>query len=902
MAALGQASTRASRRRTSSQLPLVFDRERKEELEAHTAAGGTLFDYRRNLGKVTKLVRLLARRLALARRRRPSRRDVGAGDAHADAEAEADERRREEDGTVEYALRLLASRLQPAVLTDSFAVVEASKRLVAARDAPSALGDAARLEDYAARLGRQSVLREKWAVLYMLHSLAEENDAFRTRVPRMSLHRPFGRYAGLSLLDADRLRALQEGPDGAGGAGADGESRLGSELARRSRDAQLRRDELRRAVEENLSFEVPEAALLRDVIFALQGIDGRYVRFDEGRDAYVVAPEVGVPLPTRLLVRRITELGWMYRRVSAYVRETLALPAVGLVEQSFCGALQQELTDYYRLVAVLESQLADTLAAGARHPEYQFTLRRLHVWVQDPMQRLRLLAMLADAARGLRGGELVSAVEAHSRHGDPATLDVVRRVLGSVCQPLFRITRRWIRAGELEDPFCEFFVAADPAVGRDRLWRDKYALRPTMRPSFVDAATAGKILLIGKSINFLRECCGGDRGDDGGALVVADGAVTGAGAGAAGDEAAGDGLERLQAEVEVAAEQVNRRLMRAMVERYRIEDHCLALKKYLLLAQGDFIQHLMDLVHAELDRPAKQLYKHNLAGVVEHAIRGSNAQYEAPEVLDRISVRMLKPSEGDSGWEVFSLDYLTSSPIDVVFTASAISSYLRVFNFLWRLKRVEYELTAAWTLHPGRGAPSAVMARSLRMHHEMSHFVRNLHSFMMFEVLDVSWQELRERLRAAEHLDEVIDAHDSYLRSIESKALMGGAAAHVPLQPVVLRLFGTVTRFTRLHGRMHSRLAAHATERATRSRVAHERTERGRWGLTGGGGGGAGATADDAAAGVAAVVAEFAGELDEIGSQFRDLLRRFLGACEKHPSQDLRLLRVRIDFNGHYAQ
>lgn len=29
----------------------------------------------------------------------------------------------------------------------------------------------------------------------------------------------------------------------------------------------------------------------------------------------------------------------------------------GLVEQSFCGALQHELTDYYRLVAVMESQI-----------------------------------------------------------------------------------------------------------------------------------------------------------------------------------------------------------------------------------------------------------------------------------------------------------------------------------------------------------------------------------------------------------------------------------------------------------------------------------------------------------------------------------------------------------------
>ena len=74
---------------------------------------------------------------------------------------------------------------------------------------------------------------------------------------------------------------------------------------------------------------------------------------------------------------------------------------MGLVGQSFCAALQQELTEYYRLLAVLEGQHqvgdAGFVGEGASG---SLTLRRLMVWTYDPMMRLRTLAALVDACKG----------------------------------------------------------------------------------------------------------------------------------------------------------------------------------------------------------------------------------------------------------------------------------------------------------------------------------------------------------------------------------------------------------------------------------------------------------------------------------------------------------------------
>ena len=68
----------------------------------------------------------------------------------------------------------------------------------------------------------------------------------------------------------------------------------------------------------------------------------------------------------------------------------------------------------------------------------------------------------------------------------------------------------------------------------------------------------------------------------------------------------------------------------------------------------------------ELSKPATMLYLHNLTGTLETAIRATNAQFEAIDILNRLDVRMLDLSPGDHGWDVFSLHYHVDGPISTV--------------------------------------------------------------------------------------------------------------------------------------------------------------------------------------------------------------------------------------------
>jgi len=87
-----------------------------------------------------------------------------------------------------------------------------------------------------------------------------------------------------------------------------------------------------------------------------------------------------------------------------------------MIEQSLCHHLQSQLTEYYRLIAVLESQLniasnvqdQDTRSPPAsvsvepdpRTEESGLTLKRLDVWVNEWRLRMRMMSVCVEAAKG----------------------------------------------------------------------------------------------------------------------------------------------------------------------------------------------------------------------------------------------------------------------------------------------------------------------------------------------------------------------------------------------------------------------------------------------------------------------------------------------------------------------
>jgi gamma-tubulin complex component 3 len=120
-----------------------------------------------------------------------------------------------------------------------------------------------------------------------------------------------------------------------------------------------------------------------------------------------------VSQPTKDVLHRLAELGYLYRKISSAIAASKSPAArIGMIEQSLYHALQKELTAYYRLIAVLESRLAseqDVLlkpmqvdkALEQELPlsidgDTGLTLRRLLLWTEDTKLRMRMMAVLIE--------------------------------------------------------------------------------------------------------------------------------------------------------------------------------------------------------------------------------------------------------------------------------------------------------------------------------------------------------------------------------------------------------------------------------------------------------------------------------------------------------------------------
>lgn len=205
-----------------------------------------------------------------------------------------------------------------------------------------------------------------------------------------------------------------------------------------------------------------------------------------------------------------------------------------------------------------------------------------------------------------------------------------------VCAPLFDMISRWVFEGELEDPRQEFFVCRSEGDAKQHdTWRHGYYIEGDRLPPFVSQDLALKILRSGKSINFLREVCGDSKWVQERMTVLQ----------AASAQALTYGeLDTLERVVASASAEVDERLMWVLSSRFHLARHLAALRDYLLLGKGDFVQALMDLMWSELNQDAARTSELQLNGLLRQAIATSNAKYDEEEVQDNLRVKVARPA------------------------------------------------------------------------------------------------------------------------------------------------------------------------------------------------------------------------------------------------------------------
>jgi len=567
-------------------------------------------------------------------------------------------------------------------------------------------------------------------------------------------------------------------------------------------------------------YGVSEEALMRDLIYVLQGLEGTIMQYRASDCRYVVCDRLEglVARPIKSLVEKMGAIGANFRAIQQSIaNNSTSTEQTGIIRQSFCRAVAQELNEYLKLVAFLETSLnSSTNSDSSAGP---VTLKRVVFWFHEAGLLLRFLRELVEQAAALRGGSLLSFLEQFRQHGNERMRQVVARILDQIMIPFGEMLQEWLDEGNLADPFGEFFVAGSKVdvlstasyesssmVNGTELWQQRFSLRLSELPKFIPEALAKRALIAGKTRKFIQafrrnppaylryqdvsmeDTDKPESTEDDQVPTRAASPQTPSSADYSYSTRASL-LDRLETEMTTAYRLACRQVRLILVEQCRLFDQLSVLRRYVLFEKGDFSMNLMDLLWEGLNRPAGSLFRHNLVGVLEAAVRATKSARDVDWILTNMDVRLLTGGSKDnnvSGWDVFALDYRVAFPIDCILDAASMQEYSKLSRHIWSLKRLEFILNRSWlNIRNASVVSSKATRQELRkdlrrfelLQGEMSAFVRQALS-LTFEGLQKEWAVLMRDLEACccgagsvemgVDLDEVIRAHHSFICSLRS--------------------------------------------------------------------------------------------------------------------------------------
>lgn len=486
-----------------------------------------------------------------------------------------------------------------------------------------------------------------------------------------------------------------------------------------------------------------ENALIRDILFTFQGVEGNYLNFSTLEDRFVIRKEISQPV--KQSVEALAETGWFYKKIRKFISNYEHYPSI--VCQSFCASLKSELKEYYRLIALLEGQ-------------NNSKLKQIELWCEEPLERMRWLAVICEAVEGLTGGNFISAVFSYSKYGNPSVRVLVNRILDSVSEKYIEMIERWMVDGELSDTYKEFFVGEDIDTSEDQLWARKYQLIVDLAPGFMSKELVELVFLTGKSINFIRKCCAESWKSESPL-----------------DLPKLRDFPAMKNWIKTSSELTNSKLIRILLHKYRFIENSECIRKYLLMAQGDFHHYLMEQLNEALNKPDRGIYKHNLASILENAIRASNAQNENLELLNKLSIRLEEPGQLETVWDVFVLKFQVESPLNSIFSEQVMGQYSIIFKLFWKIKRVHFYINSFQNeremvkLLNMKGA-GKILRKCQMLKQEIMHFVNNLYHYLMVEVQEGAWNQFINSVKTVSDLDQLILVHQKFLDIILERAFL----------------------------------------------------------------------------------------------------------------------------------
>jgi hypothetical protein len=134
--------------------------------------------------------------------------------------------------------------------------------------------------------------------------------------------------------------------------------------------------------------------------------------------------------------------------------------------------------------------------------------------------------------------------------------------------------------------------------------------------------------------------------------------------------------------------------------------------------------------------------------------------------------------------DTLSVEYEAPWPISIIITKQCLEVYNVVMRLLLQVKRAKHTLDGLF-LRRTRDRSTA-KGRQMKVPHEvclfqveLTHFVNNLHLYLMNRLSHCAWETLQSKLEVASNVDSLIAAHESYLHTLHDQCFLSDKATYV---------------------------------------------------------------------------------------------------------------------------
>jgi gamma-tubulin complex component 3 len=475
------------------------------------------------------------------------------------------------------------------------------------------------------------------------------------------------------------------------------------------------------------------------------------------------------------------------------------LQACGCLRRDIAQLLRRQsdsfLQQSLRRAVLRQLQHHDELIAGLRDrtPMRVGDLERAH---KKALPKLRALHGILTDAASTKGGELVTKLQSLLHDGSVEMALFLRDIYEEAVSPLLNMTAQWITKGEVQDPYDEFFITKRKMdENSDNFWPSLYELRWGMLPKTFSSEQAQQILTVGKNIKFIHLCCKATDWRMLQRIATAAAAAT---------------FDSIDAVIQEALEHTNLAVMHLLRDKHHLPQMFTLARTFFLMAQGDVFDVVLERTSDALSLPVRRVNHITVQESLRSALHDC-APFLRPLVRDAIPHFALEMDVRDGNLgaaDSFSIHLPFPAPVNTIFNGKVLASYRRVFHFLWKVKRAEVGLKAAWHINSNidrRGSSrnddvKQLKRQAVMVHMHLNHFVINLQSYLMTEVIQTAWSMLQGKLETCNCVEDILECHGEYVQRLLRHTLIDDKFRET--RHVVLRLLDLALEFADVQKRV----------------------------------------------------------------------------------------------------